>query len=99
MAPIEIGENGNWFIDGKDTGVPAAGQNGTNGTDGKDGVTPTIEINDDGYWVINGTVTDVKATGTGGGCSGAIEGTAIAAAAAFAIIGLAIVIRRRKTNK
>lgn len=99
VAPIEIGENGNWFIDGKDTGVPAAGQNGTNGTDGKDGVTPTIEINDDGYWVINGTVTDVKATGTGGGCSGAIEGTAIAAAAAFAIIGLAIVIRRRKTNK
>ena len=33
-----IGENGNWFIDGKDTGVPARGRNGTDGKDGKDGV-------------------------------------------------------------
>lgn len=41
-----IGENGNWFIGDKDTGVPATGKNGAdgkngtdggNGTDGKDG--------------------------------------------------------------
>ncbi|MBQ3503038.1 MAG: leucine-rich repeat protein [Clostridia bacterium] len=37
---VTIGENGNWFIDGKDTGVLARGtngSNGTNGTNGKDG--------------------------------------------------------------
>ena len=30
-----IGENGNWFIEGKDTGVKARGQDGRNGNDGK----------------------------------------------------------------
>ena len=99
VAPIEIGENGNWFINGQDTGISAAGQNGTDGKDGQDGTTPTIEINEDGYWVINGTVTDVKAEASGGGCSGAIEGTAISVAAAFVIIGGVLIIRRRKTNK
>ena len=34
---VTVGENGNWFIDGKDTGLAAAGKNGTNGTDGKNG--------------------------------------------------------------
>ena len=32
-----IGENGNWFIGETDTGVKAAGQDGTNGTNGADG--------------------------------------------------------------
>ena len=32
-----IGENGNWFVNNKDTGVPATGPAGQNGTDGKDG--------------------------------------------------------------
>jgi len=31
---VTIGENGNWFIDGVDTGVPAAGKNGQDGSDG-----------------------------------------------------------------
>lgn len=47
---VTIGDNGNWFIDGKDTGKPSKGAdgkdgkdgvngtNGTNGTDGKDGI-------------------------------------------------------------
>lgn len=34
---VTIGENGNWFIDGVDQNIPAAGKNGTNGTNGIDG--------------------------------------------------------------
>ena len=34
---VRIGENGNWFIDGIDTGVPATGLVGGNGADGTDG--------------------------------------------------------------
>lgn len=32
-----IGDNGNWYVNGQDTGVPATGPAGQNGTDGKDG--------------------------------------------------------------
>ena len=35
---IEIGKNGNWVIDGVDTGVKAQGLNGNDGLDGKDGL-------------------------------------------------------------
>lgn len=35
---IEIGENGNWVIDGFDTGVKAEGLNGSDGIDGEDGL-------------------------------------------------------------
>lgn len=65
---VEIGENGNWFIDGVDTGMPsrgADGQDGQDGADGQDGTTPTIEIID-GYWWINGANTNVPATGANG---------------------------------
>ena len=62
---VSIGANGNWFIDGVDTGVAAKGQDGKNG---KDGTTPTIEIKD-GYWWINGENTGVKATGEDGSSS------------------------------
>ncbi len=58
-----IGENGNWFVNGQDLGVKAAGQDGE---DGKDGVTPTISIGENGNWIINGTDTGVKAEGTQG---------------------------------
>lgn len=34
---ITIGENGNWFIDGVDTGKPSKGEDGANGTDGENG--------------------------------------------------------------
>ena len=51
-TPI-IGENGNWWIDGKDTSIKAKG------TDGKDGASPTIGEN--GNWWIDGKDTDVKA--------------------------------------
>lgn len=35
---IKIGENGNWIIDGEDTGISAKGLDGEAGEDGKDGV-------------------------------------------------------------
>ena len=50
-----IGANDNWWIDGKDTGIPARGK------DGKDGVTPEIGAN--GNWFIDGKDTGVSAEG------------------------------------
>jgi hypothetical protein len=48
---VTIGENGNWFVNGTDTGISAIGD---------------ISIDPSGYWVINGTVTDVLAQGPEG---------------------------------
>ncbi len=46
-APVvTIGENGNWFIDGEDTGKTAVAQNG------KDAVTPHFDIID-GFWNVS----------------------------------------------
>ena len=74
-----IGENGNWWIGGTDTGVKAAGEkgekgdtgekgetgvDGKDGASGKDGNTPFIGEN--GNWWIGGTDTGVKATGEKG---------------------------------
>ena len=42
---VTIGDNGNWFIDGKDTGKPSKGANGKDGKDGKDGVNGTNGTN------------------------------------------------------
>ena len=42
---VTIGDNGNWFIDGKDTGKPSKGADGKNGKDGKDGVNGTNGTN------------------------------------------------------
>ena len=59
-----LGDNGNWFIDGKDSGIKAEGKDGQDGEDGQDGQdgqsgsTPTIV---DGYWYIDGESTGVKA--------------------------------------
>lgn len=41
---VTIGDNGNWFIDGKDTGKPSKGANGKDGKDGKDGVNVPMEL-------------------------------------------------------
>ena len=68
-----IGENGNWWIGDKDTGVKAegqdgaagpAGENGEDGKDGADGQTPYI--GDNGNWWIGTTDTGVKAEGQDG---------------------------------
>lgn len=56
-VPI-IGENGNWIIDGEDTGIPARGRDGANG------VTPVIGEN--GNWFIGGQDTGVPARGADG---------------------------------
>lgn len=55
-----IGDNGNWWINGEDTGIPATGE------DGQDGDMPDITIGDDGHWYINGEDTGVYATGEDG---------------------------------
>ncbi len=55
-----IGENNNWWIGDKDTGVSAKG------ADGKDATAPTVSIDEDGYWVIDGEKTEVKAKGEDG---------------------------------
>ena len=55
---ITIGENGNWFVDGVDTGTHAQGPQGQNG---QDGVTP--HIGDNGNWWIGETDTGVPAQG------------------------------------
>lgn len=71
-----IGDNGNWWIDGVDTGIKATGssgsdgsdgkdgQDGKDGEDGKDGLTPYIGSN--GNWWIGNTDTGIKAAGTDG---------------------------------
>jgi len=53
---FSLGDNGNWYVDGEDSGVKASGT---------DGQTPDIEIVD-GYWHIDGQNTDVKAEGVDG---------------------------------
>ena len=53
-----IGDNGNWFIGKKDTGIKAAGTNGSDGT------TPHIGAN--GNWFIGNKDTKIKAAGANG---------------------------------
>ena len=36
---MSIGPNGNWFLDGADTGIPASGQNGDKITIGDNSIT------------------------------------------------------------
>lgn len=74
-----IGDNGNWWIGGVDTGIKAEGsdgadgsdgsdgkdgQDGKDGEDGKDGLTPYIGSN--GNWWIGTTDTGIKAAGVNG---------------------------------
>jgi len=47
----QIGANGNWWIDGVDTGKPAIGTDGSDGNPGTPGSVVTIV---GGYWFING---------------------------------------------
>ncbi|NKI26402.1 DUF5074 domain-containing protein [Arenibacter sp. 6A1] len=56
---FSLADNGNWLIDGKDSGIKATGENGL------DGQTPEITIVE-GYWYINGENTGVKAEATDG---------------------------------
>jgi hypothetical protein len=68
---VKIGDNGNWFIDGVDTGVAASGgkdgkdgkdgEDGKDGKDGKDG--SVVTIGENGNWFIDGVDTEVHASG------------------------------------
>lgn len=53
-STVTIGGNGNWFIDGKDTGKASKGTDGKDGKDGKDGVVGKDGIyytpGEDGFW-------------------------------------------------
>ena len=60
---VTIGENGNWFIDGEDTGVKAKGEDGQNGADG---TASTITISENNTWVIDGKDTGVSVNGDKG---------------------------------
>ena len=55
---VEIGENGNWYIDGEDTGMPAKGEKGDKGDQGEPGENaPTVyyepgtEGTEEGFWI------------------------------------------------
>lgn len=57
-APLlTIGHNGNWFVDGVDTGKPSKGPAGDK---------PTITIGGNGNWFIDGVDTGIKAQGSAG---------------------------------
>ena len=59
-----IGENGNWFVNNKDTGIPATGPAGQNGTNGTNGSTP--KVGENGNWWIDNVDTGIPATGAAG---------------------------------
>ena len=69
---ITIGSNGNWFIDGKDTGKPSQGNPGEPGTPGdpgdpgEPGHSPVITIGSNGNWFIDGEDTGITAKGKDG---------------------------------
>jgi len=59
---VTIGANGNWFLNGVDTGKPSQGAAGAAGADGKDGA--YYYPNEDGFWhKVDGT-TDTATTQT-----------------------------------
>lgn len=57
---IEIGENGNWWIDGVDTGKSAKGESGEKGD------APKITIGTNGNWFVDDLDTGVSAAGQKG---------------------------------
>jgi len=58
----QIGGNGNWWINGVDTGFSSRGENGADGVAGENGNTPYIGGN--GNWWINGIDTGFSSRGT-----------------------------------
>jgi len=57
---IKIGDNGNWWIDGVDTG------NSAKGAAGEKGEAPKVVIGSNGNWVINDVDTGIPASGQKG---------------------------------
>ena len=73
---VEIGENGNWYIDGKDTGIAAEGPQGPQGETGPQGpegeqgpqgeAGDTPYIGENGNWWVDGKDTGTAAQGPQG---------------------------------
>lgn len=77
-----IGENGNWWFDDVDTGVPTRGPQGEQGIQGiqgiqgvpgNDGHTPVITIGDNGNWFIDNVDTNKSAIGPQGNTGNGIS--------------------------
>ena len=58
-----IGNNMNWWIGNKDTGIRAQGRDGQNG---EDAVPPVVTIGDNGNWLIDGVDTGKPSRGEEG---------------------------------
>lgn len=69
---IKIGANGNWWIDGVDTGSSAKGATGEKGE------APKITIGTNGNWTINGVDSGISASGQKGKDAAEITAVAIA---------------------
>ena len=79
-----IGENGNWFVNGEDTGVAATGPAGPQGEKGETGAQgPQGEKGETG---AQGPQGEKGEDGAAGGCGGNIAGTAVIVAIALAAI-------------
>ncbi len=73
---VEIGENGNWYIDGEDTGIAAEGPQGPHGKTGPQGpegeqgpqgeAGDTPYIGENGNWWVDGKDTGTAAQGPQG---------------------------------
>ncbi len=87
-----IGENGNWFVNGKDTGVSARGPQGEKGDTGAQG--PKGETGEQGPAGKDGTN---GADGASGGCGGVI-GVGSAIVAAITVLGGAVLVLRKKND-
>lgn len=77
-ATVEIGENGNWFINGEDTGKPSRGEKGEQGEPGEDGTAATgkyYKPGENGYWIEVTVGADGKETETETTISWTPEGT------------------------
>ncbi len=79
---IKIGSNGNWWIDGVDSGSTfsvtngldgAPGIEGIQGQPGEDGHTPEIKIGSNGNWWIDGVDSGISAKGEAGRSVTSIE--------------------------
>lgn len=77
-ATVEIRENGNWFINGKDTGKPSRGEKGEQGEPGDSGTAATgkyYKPGENGYWIEVTVGADGKETETETTISWTPEGT------------------------
>ena len=92
---ITVGENGNWFVDGTDTGVLAQapkGDTGADGSDGEDGKTP--HVGENGNWWIGDFDTGVKVEGADGNRNNKIIVISIIVATLLVMIAIVTVFGR-----